>query len=82
MAFPRNTSNEVLVNYLKRAGNLSDDRVRDVMLAVDRADFSVQNPYEDCPQPIGFNATISAPHMVSVVGCAALCCASTELVSD
>ena len=33
------------------------------MLQIDRDDFSPHNPYEDCPQPIGFNATISAPHM-------------------
>ena len=34
-----------------------------MMLDTDRADFCPYNPYDDCPQSIGFNATISAPHM-------------------
>ncbi len=33
------------------------------MLAVDRKFFAPFNPYQDAPQPIGSNATISAPHM-------------------
>lgn len=33
------------------------------MLEVDRADFCPNFPYNDCPQSIGSNATISAPHM-------------------
>ncbi len=36
------------------------------MCQVDRADFYPLNParaYEDSPQSIGFNVTISAPHM-------------------
>jgi len=33
------------------------------MLAVDRGFFSPHHPYQDSPQPIGHNATISAPHM-------------------
>ncbi len=33
------------------------------MLAVDRADFCSAAPYIDTPQGIGYNATISAPHM-------------------
>lgn len=33
------------------------------MLDVDRGYFSRYNPYEDSPQSIGHNATISAPHM-------------------
>ncbi|EJW78603.1 protein-L-isoaspartate O-methyltransferase [Wuchereria bancrofti] len=33
------------------------------MLRVDRADFCPRNPYLDNPEPIGCNATISAPHM-------------------
>lgn len=33
------------------------------MMQVDRADFCPGSPYEDAPQPIGHNATISAPHM-------------------
>ncbi|CAF3816666.1 unnamed protein product [Adineta steineri] len=33
------------------------------MLATDRLDFSTDRLYEDAPQPIGYNVTISAPHM-------------------
>lgn len=33
------------------------------MLEVDRENFCPNNPYDDRPQSIGFNATISAPHM-------------------
>ena len=33
------------------------------MLETDRADFCPNDPYDECPQSIGFNATISAPHM-------------------
>jgi len=33
------------------------------MLGVDRAYYSPTNPYQDSPQPIGWGATISAPHM-------------------
>lgn len=38
-------------------------RVKEVMLKVDRGDFCPSTPYQDCPQYIGFGATISAPHM-------------------
>lgn len=33
------------------------------MMKTDRADFCVHNPYDDAPQSIGYNVTISAPHM-------------------
>ena len=33
------------------------------MAKVDRGDFIKHSPYEDCPQGINYNATISAPHM-------------------
>ncbi|CAH8860602.1 unnamed protein product [Trichobilharzia szidati] len=32
-------------------------------MSVDRGDFSFLNPYEDGAQPIGYRATISAPHI-------------------
>ena len=32
---------------------------------VDRGDFVDTNPYQDSPQPIGYNVTVSAPHMHS-----------------
>lgn len=39
------------------------EKIMDAFFALDRADFipHVTNPYFDKPQPIGFNATISAP---------------------
>lgn len=36
------------------------------MLAVDRKNYSRQNPYSDTPQYIGYGATISAPHMHAI----------------
>lgn len=33
------------------------------MVETDRAEFCPNNSYDDCPQSIGCNATISAPHM-------------------
>ena len=33
------------------------------MLKVDRKDFTNKNPYEDLPQNINYNSTISSPHM-------------------
>uniref|UniRef100_A0A914DPK4 protein-L-isoaspartate(D-aspartate) O-methyltransferase n=1 Tax=Acrobeloides nanus TaxID=290746 RepID=A0A914DPK4_9BILA len=36
---------------------------KQIMLSFDRADFCPLNPYEDRPQQVGFNTTISAPHM-------------------
>ncbi|GLD49726.1 protein-L-isoaspartate(D-aspartate) O-methyltransferase isoform X1 [Lates japonicus] len=44
-------------------GIIKSDKVYEVMLATDRAHFSRCNPYMDSPQSIGYQATISAPHM-------------------
>ncbi|XP_051500856.1 protein-L-isoaspartate(D-aspartate) O-methyltransferase isoform X2 [Myxocyprinus asiaticus] len=44
-------------------GIIKSDRVYEVMLATDRAHFSRCNPYMDSPQSLGYQATISAPHM-------------------
>uniref|UniRef100_A0A8R1I232 Protein-L-isoaspartate O-methyltransferase n=1 Tax=Caenorhabditis japonica TaxID=281687 RepID=A0A8R1I232_CAEJA len=57
------SSNAELVGNLKRNGVFSNGRVSEAMLAVDRGDFTSSHPYEDSPQRIGYNATISAPHM-------------------
>lgn len=57
------TSNESLVENLKWNEMFRDDRVKRAMLSVDRADFCSVNPYFDSPESIGYNATISAPHM-------------------
>lgn len=57
------TSNADLVTQLWRNGLITDERVRDAFLRVDRAHYAPAAPYQDSPQPIGHAATISAPHM-------------------
>jgi protein-L-isoaspartate(D-aspartate) O-methyltransferase len=46
---------------------ITQPRVEEAMLTVDRANYTDEregmNPYADKALPIGFNATISAPHM-------------------
>nr|WCZ58717.1 protein-L-isoaspartate(D-aspartate) O-methyltransferase [Seculamonas ecuadoriensis] len=58
-------SNAELVRNLKRHHLFTSPRVEAAMLAVDRRHFCAvdETAYEDAPQPIGYNATISAPHM-------------------
>ncbi|CAJ0582744.1 unnamed protein product, partial [Mesorhabditis spiculigera] len=56
-------TNAELVGNLEQAGLIHSPRVKAAMLAVDRADFTDHLPYQDSPQGIGYNATISAPHM-------------------
>jgi len=56
-------NNAELVDNLQRQGLFNTDRIKDVMLAVDRGDFAPDNPYMDSPVGIGYGATISAPHM-------------------
>ncbi|KAI0754382.1 Pcmt1-prov protein [Daedaleopsis nitida] len=58
-------TNAELINNMAKAEIITSDRVRAAMVKVDRACF-VRRPssaYEDSPQPIGYGATISAPHM-------------------
>lgn len=53
-----------LVASLISRHRLTSPRTSEVMSQVDRADFvHSSHCYEDRPLPIGFNATISAPHM-------------------
>ena len=53
-----------LVESLKYEGIIKSSKVFNAMLKVDRQDFtSSYFPYYDSPQGIGYNATISAPHM-------------------
>ena len=60
---------DILINFLFGFDNISANRVitnssvKNAMLAVDRAFFSPREPYMDSPQSIGYNVTISAPHM-------------------
>ena len=52
-----------LLERLKLEGVIKSQKVFNSMLQVDRADFTSYSPYYDSPQGIGYNATISAPHM-------------------
>jgi protein-L-isoaspartate(D-aspartate) O-methyltransferase len=52
-----------LINDLKDERVITSPEVIEAMLAVDRADYTNDNPYYDSPQRIGYNVTISAPHM-------------------
>eukprot|EP00484_Ammonia_sp_Unknown_P001580 CAMPEP_0197020910 /NCGR_PEP_ID=MMETSP1384-20130603/1772_1 /TAXON_ID=29189 /ORGANISM="Ammonia sp." /LENGTH=232 /DNA_ID=CAMNT_0042448633 /DNA_START=101 /DNA_END=799 /DNA_ORIENTATION=+ len=52
-----------LVDYLCRSNIITHKEVSQAMLRVDRADFAPSHAYMDSPQYIGYNATISAPHM-------------------
>ncbi|CAF4375830.1 unnamed protein product, partial [Adineta steineri] len=52
-----------LIQPLIRKNIIKNERIKTAMLATDRLDFSTDRLYEDAPQPIGYNVTISAPHM-------------------
>ncbi|KAI4374597.1 hypothetical protein MLD38_012576 [Melastoma candidum] len=57
--------NKSMVDQLQRYGIFSSKRVAEVMEKVDRGLFVPDDtpPYIDSPMTIGYNATISAPHM-------------------
>ncbi|KAL8907990.1 MAG: hypothetical protein Q9207_001064 [Kuettlingeria erythrocarpa] len=57
------SSNAALIANLKSHGLITSERVANAMLRVDRAHYAPALPYQDSPQPIGYSATISAPHM-------------------
>ncbi|KAH7681538.1 Protein-L-isoaspartate(D-aspartate) O-methyltransferase protein [Dioscorea alata] len=59
------TKNKGLVEHLKEYGVIKSKKVAEVMETIDRGLFVPEgNPaYVDSPMPIGYNATISAPHM-------------------
>lgn len=54
-----------MVERLQRYGVITSSKVAGVMESVDRALFvpDGSSPYDDSPMAIGYNATISAPHM-------------------
>lgn len=60
-----NPSHLMLVSQLRKYGILHAESAIRAMSDVDRGLFVPQSgdPYEDCPQYIGYHATISAPHM-------------------
>lgn len=58
--------NKGMVEQLERYGIVQSKRVKEVMEAIDRGLFvpaGSGSPYYDSPMRIGYNATISAPHM-------------------
>jgi protein-L-isoaspartate(D-aspartate) O-methyltransferase len=59
------TTNASLVANLRQHDIIRSERVANAFLQVDRGDFLRQGgrPYEDSPQLLGWQATISAPHM-------------------
>jgi protein-L-isoaspartate(D-aspartate) O-methyltransferase len=57
------TSNTELVENMWRKKLITDARVKEAFLKVDRAHYAPVAAYEDSPQAIGYDATISAPHM-------------------
>jgi protein-L-isoaspartate(D-aspartate) O-methyltransferase len=61
-------SNKELIKYLKHKRHITQKEVEWVMLKVNRANYvpNSPTPYADQAQPIGFNATISAPHMHAI----------------
>ncbi|KAI0098462.1 protein-L-isoaspartate O-methyltransferase [Daldinia grandis] len=56
-------NNVELVENLWRNKLITQPLVKSAFLKVDRAHYAPSLPYEDSPQPIGHEATISAPHM-------------------
>jgi len=56
-------TNEDLIKQLQQFGIIKSKIVAEAMLKIDRGDFCPNDPYVDSPQPIGYGATISAPHM-------------------
>lgn len=56
-----------MFSILIENGLIKSKNVEEAMLAVDRGDFIDHSPYMDSPMRIGYQATISAPHMVFVL---------------
>lgn len=52
-----------LVKSLVNEGIIKTKEVAKAMQQVDRKNYSPFHPYMDSPQPLGYGATISAPHM-------------------
>jgi len=57
------TDNTSLVDKLQEHDIVKSSEVRNAMLGVDRGNYVASSPYQDAPQRIGYNITISAPHM-------------------
>lgn len=59
------SKNKAMVEHLQSYGVIRSNKVAEVMETIDRALFVPDGtpPYVDSPMQIGYNATISAPHM-------------------
>lgn len=57
-------NNTDLIKNLRLNGVIRSDVVENIMLQVDRGNYTKMAPYMDSPQGIGYGVTISAPHMV------------------
>ena len=62
MAFSRQRQRR-LNKPVKNYGIIKSPEVEKAMRAVDRGNYCTRSPYVDSPQGIGFDVTISAPHM-------------------
>lgn len=58
-------SHQEMINNLVSANIIKSTINKDALLAVDRRNYvpDIKYAYDDSPQPIGYGATISAPHM-------------------
>lgn len=56
-------SNADLIAKLQASGVIKQNAVAEAMKKTDRKNYAPYMPYNDCPQSIGYQATISAPHM-------------------
>jgi protein-L-isoaspartate(D-aspartate) O-methyltransferase len=56
-------SNESLVSYLCKQKHITQPIIRSTFLKVDRGHYAPRNAYEDSPQLLADQATISAPHI-------------------
>ena len=61
--FTMNHNQTELVKALMSEGIIKTKEVSKAMQQVDRKNYAPSNPYMDSPQPLGYGATISAPHM-------------------
>jgi len=57
------TSNTELINKMWDNGLITNADAKAAFLSVDRGHYCPHSPYDDSPAPIGWGATISAPHM-------------------
>ncbi|XP_071963222.1 protein-L-isoaspartate(D-aspartate) O-methyltransferase-like isoform X2 [Antedon mediterranea] len=57
------STHEDLIGKLRENGIITNEKVYNAMMKVNRMHYSKHNPFNDAPQSIGYGVTISAPHM-------------------